>query len=323
MTNWRMVLLLAAGYVLIGSASAPAMETTLEVVAGYDDNAAEISDTEGSAMARYLARLRLPVSAESSGVDLDAYLEALYCQYFSLDDNQQVRAGAELSTPWWRSRIGAALFAEAALYRDDLVTEDEHNTLIVGGELQWLADARLTVFFQQTFGKTDYLNRVSLPGQRAYAMRRGSGNGYGGQGQTVETEQTFLSRDDTLWTSEMTATYALSSEIEVALSFLYRSVDSSDAWESYGELGGSSQVTWYSPGFMEVSAYGYWSKRDYDNTPDGDERRDDVYGFALETSRSMGPFELLARFDGAVNDSPVAGEDYRKTVVLCGVSYTF
>jgi hypothetical protein len=318
-----LVAVLATGYLLLSCAGVLAMEATFEVAGGYDDNATEVPDGEGSAMARYLARLWLPVLAESNGTGVDVYLEGRYCQYFSLDDNQQLRTGTELSLAPWKNRLRVGLFAEVSMYRDNLVAEDEYNTLIVGGDLQWLADAQLAFSFQQTFSKVDYQNQVSLPGQRGYAVGRGRGMGSGGQGQPVIDERTTLSRNDTLWTSEMMATYVLSPNIDVDLSVLYCSSDSSNNYESNVELGGYSQVIWYYSEFMEFYASGYWSKLDYEDAPAEDERRDDVYGFTLGASRFVGALELSARFDRTVNDSSIAGENYRKSVVLCGVSYTF
>lgn len=321
--RWLFIFL-AAGYLLLSSTGALALETTLEVAAGYDDNAAEVSDAEGSGMVRYLARLLLPVLAESDAPDLNVYLEGMYNQYFSLDDSHQLRAGTELLTAPWNNRLRAVLFAEAVMYRDNLVAEDDQNALLVGAGLQWLADARLTLSLQQTYSRVDYQNPVSLPGQRSYAVDRGRGKGSGGQGPSGgDDEWITLSRNDTLWTTEAMATYAMSPDVQVDISVLYCGADSSDAYESYRELGGFGQLSWYYSEFLEFFASGYWSKLDYDDVPEGDDRSDDAYGFTLGASRSLGALELFARYDRSVNESPVVGEDYRKSVVLCGVSYTF
>lgn len=318
-----MILCLAAGCLLVCSPGALALESIFEIGAGYDDNAAEVTDGEGSGMARYLARLRRPVTEEPAGPRLELYLEAMYCQYFSLDDNRQVRAGTELTTAPWHNRLLAGLFAEVVAYRDDLVAEDEHNTVLVGGSLQWLADARLTLSLQPTFSRVEYQNPVSLPGQRVYQVGKGKGKGSGGKDTVVETEWVTLSQEDSIWSAEMMATYAMSPEIQTDLSLLYRDASSSNVYESYRELGGYAGVFWYPAESLRVFASGYLSRLDYDVAPEDIERSDDVYGVSLGASWWVESLKLFVQFDQTVKDSPISGEDYTKSVALCGVSYTF
>lgn len=318
-----MALCLAAGCLLLPFTGAEALDTTFEVGAGYDSNAAEVSDGEGSGMARYLARFRQPVTEESAGASLDLYLEAVYCQYFDLDDNRQLRAGTQLTTGRWNDRFQTGLFAEVVAYRDDLVTEDEYNSVLVGGSLQWLADARLTLSLQPTFSRVDYLNPVSLPGQRGFAVGKGKGKGPGGQDMVVEDVWVTLSQKDAIWYTELTATYAMGPKLQTSLSFLYRNASSSNDYESYQELGAYAGVFWYPSAFIEVFASGYRSQLDYDLAPDNIERRDDAYGASLGAAWWMESLKLFVQFDQTVNDSPIIGEDYKKSVALCGVSYTF
>lgn len=323
---WRygwMVFFLAAGCLLLSFTVAPAMDTTFEVAAGYDDNAAEVTDGEGSGLARYRVGFSQPIRTEAAGPDLDLFLEGLYSQYFSLDDNYQLRAGTEFTTLPWHNRLQTSLFAEVMLYRDDLVAEDERNSLLVGGELQWLVDARLTLSIQEVFSKVDYRNQVSLPGQRAYSVGSGRGRGAGGQHVVIEEEWTTLSRDDTLWTTELMAFYAISPDIQADISFLYSDANSSDDYESYQELGGTSRVSWYYSEFLEIFVSGFWSKLDYGTVLEVEAHSDDVYGFTIGGNRSIGAFNVFVELDRTVNDSPVDGEDFKKSVVLCGVSYTF
>jgi hypothetical protein len=339
-TNWRqlwkydryknrlldmkyVILFLAAGNLLLSGAGATAMEATLEVAGGYDDNVARVPAGEGSAMARYLALLWLPVTGNADAPGLDLYLEGMYCQYFSLDDNQQLRVGTEVYTAPWKDRFRAGLFGEATLYRDSLVAEDEHNTLLAGGVLQWMVDARLTLSLQQTFSKVEYKNPVSLPGLRIYTVGKGKGRGTAGRETIGEGESTAVSQEDTVSVTEVMASYAMGPDFQTDLSFLYRDSNSSNDYESHQEIGGYAKITWFCTDFLDVFASGHFSTLDYETAPGGIARSDDAYGFGLGGNWWVGSAKLFANFDRTINDSPFSGEEFRKSVALCGVSFTF
>jgi hypothetical protein len=299
------------------------MDITFEVAAGYDDNPAEVSEAEGTGMVQYRVQLGQSVWKNEAGSSLEFYLDTMYSQYIDFDDNYLLRVGTELFSAPWLDRFRAGLFAEGTAYRDDLVLEDEYNTLLVGSNLQWLADARLTLWLQETYSRVDYRNPVSLPGQRSYALGMGRGKGPGGRNRTVEEEWITYSQEDSVWSTELTAVYSIGPDIQTDLSFLYRDIDSSSAFESYREIGGSLQWVWFASEFVKVFASGYWSNLEYDAGPGENERSDDVYGFSLGGSRSLGRANMFVQYDQVMDDSQIVGEDYEKMVVLCGVSYTF
>ena len=302
--------------------NARALDTSIEIAAGYDDNAVEVPEGEGSGVSRYRVQLAQPVFKDGKGPDLDLYFDAVYSQYFSLEDNYRLRAGTALSVASGEGRFHPGLFTEVVAYRDDLVAEDEYNTLLAGGNLQWLVDARLTLLLAQTFSWVDYQNRVSLPGQRVYGV--GKGKGAGGRNWVSGEEPVTFSREDTLWATELIATYYMTPDIQADVSCLYRNASSSADYESYQELGGSVKMRWFCSD-VEIFTSGFWSRLCYDAVPEGmdPDRGDDVYGFGLGAGRSVGEIRLFAQFDKTVNDSPVVGEEYEKLVVLCGVTCSF
>ncbi len=308
---------------LLPFSMANALEPSVEISAGYDSNPAEVSEAEGSGIVQYRAQLAQPVWKNEAGAGLEFYLDTVYSQYLDFDDNYLLKAGTELSSALWRDRFRAGLFAEAASYRDDLVMEDEYNTLLVGGHLQWLADARLTLWLHETYSRVDYQNPVSLPGQRSYGLGMGKRKGPGGRNQGAENEWITYSQKDSIWSNELTATYATGPESQTDLSVLYRDVGSSSVFESYREVGGFFQWVWFASEHLEVYASGYWSRLEYDAAPGEVERSDDVYGFDLGGSLSLGSVKVFVQFDRETNDSPIVDEDYNKMVALCGVSYTY
>jgi hypothetical protein len=309
-------------YLLLCS-NVQALETTFEVAAGYDDNVAEVTDGEGSGIIQYRARFGQSLLKDIKGPGLDLYVDSEYSQYVDLENNYRLHAGVEFSTGPWHDRFRSSLFSEAVVYRDDLVMEDEHNTLFVGGNLQWIADARLTLSLQQTFSRVSYRNPVSLPGQRIYAVGKGKGKGPGGQEPIVEDEWVTFSQKDSVWSTEIMAICALGPDFETDLSILYRDSNSSNEYESYQEIGGYARMTWFYMEFLEAFVSGYWSKLDYDLAPESIERSDDVYGVSLGANWWVKGVKMFLQLDQTVNDSPVTGEDYKKSVALCGISHTF
>ena len=319
---WHIVIFFTAMYLPFCS-SVPAMDTTFELATGYDDNVAEVTEAEGSGMVQYRAQFAQSLLKEKTGPEFDLFLDAVYSQYFDFENNFQVRLGTELSTAPFFDRFRAGMFVEAVAYRDDLVAEDEYNTLLVGGNIQWLATARLTLSLRQTFSKVDYQNSVSLPGQRIYTVDMGKGKGSGGHETIVEDEWITLSQEDSVSATEMMATYAMGPDFQTDLSFLYRDSSSSNDYETYQEIGGYAKITWFCTESLEVFVSGYLSTLDYETAPEGIDRSDDIHGASLGGNWWMGSVKLFVQVDRTENDSPISGEDYQKSVALCGVSYTF
>ena len=298
-----------------------ALDTDLEVSAGYDDNPAEVDEMDGSGFARYRARLMQSFSGDAKGADADIFLDAAYEHYFDLEDNYRLRAGGTLDIATGNDRFLPGLFAEVSAYRDDLVADDERDELLLGGFLEWLVDARLTLTLRQAFAWSDYRNRVSLPGQRAHSM--GKGKGRGRQQQIPVDELITYDRDDDIRSTEAAATWYVTPDVQADFSFQYRDVASSDDYESFQEVGGSARIGWFNPKVAEIFLTGFWSKLDYEDAPEDIEREDDLYGFGIGANREMGKMTLYIRYDRTVNDSPVDGENYEKAVAQCGVIYSF
>ena len=304
-------------------APAGALDTDLEISVGYDDNPAEVDDMDGSGFARYRAQLTQSFFKETEAPDVDIFIDAAYEQYFDLENNYQLRAGASLDIPSGSDRFFPGLFAEAAAYRDDLVADDERDELILGGFVQWLVDARLTLTLRQAFAWSDYRNRVSLPGQRAHFVDRGKGKGPGGRQPLPVDDLITYARDDDIWSTEASATYYFTADIQADFSIQYRDVASSDEFESFQEYGGSARIGWFNPKVAEIFLTGFWSKLDYEDAPQDIGREDDFYGFGIGANRQVGMITLYVRLDRTVNDSPVEGENYKKVVAECGLVYSF
>lgn len=297
------------------------VDASMEAAIGYDDNAAEVSDGDGSGFGEYRLRLTQLFLRETKWIDGDVFLEGSYTQYFDLDDNYRISAGGNLAFSTWRDRLRPGLFAEALAYRDDLVAEDEQDRYRVGGGLEWIADARLTLALRGSWAWADYLNAVSRPGERM--VPPGMGMGFqGGRPDPPGREESF-SRDDTIGMIEAGATLYPTPDIQADLWVRGGRVDSSAEFESYRENGISAWTQWMPGEAWRVFVAGSWARFDYDKSPGGTDRKDDLYTINLGIRRFIGDFEIFAQFNRTENDSPVDGEGFVKTVTQCGVAYSF
>ena len=303
------------------ASSVVALTPSMEVAIGYDDNPAELADKDGSGVARYRVLLEQGIFKETPGPEADLFFEAGYGQYFNVEDDYQVRAGASLTVASKYERFKPGLFAEAAVHRDDLVAEDERDELILGGFMQCRVDARLSIFLRQTFSRTNYQNRVSLPGQRSYFV--GKGKGPGDADRKPEDELTTFYRKDHTWSTEIAAAWYISSEFKADLSCRYLDVASTADFESYKELGGSTRLGWFWMKSTELFLSGFWYRLDYESAPQLLERKDEFYGFSIGGNRPVRKMRLFIQYDYTMNDSPVSGENYRKSVMQCGAVYSF
>ena len=313
-------LLLTVGYLYLCT-PVLALDTDLEITIGYDDNPAEVNDTDGSGFARYRIQLGQSFFKDAKGPDVDIYFDTAYDHYFDLEDNYRLRAGATLDAAPGFARFHPGLFTEAVAYRDDLVADDERDELVFGGFIQWVVDAQFTLTFRELFSRVDYRNRVSLPGQRAH--NTGRRKGPGGHQQPPDDDLITFTRDDDIWSSEAVATYYISADIQADLSFRYRDVASSDNFESLQEYGGSARIGWFNPKMVEIFLSGFWSSLEYEEAPQNIDRSDDFYGFGVGANREMGKITVYLQFDRIINDSPVEGENYEKAVAQCGIVYSF
>jgi hypothetical protein len=162
---------------------------------------------------------------------------------------------------------------------------------------------------------------VSLPGERYQFVGRGKGPG--GPNQKPADELTTFSRKDDTWSTEPAITWYISPVFQADLSCLYRDVDSDADFESFQEVGGSVGLGWFPADSINLFMSGFWSRLDFEKTPELLERRDEFYGFSFRGGRSVGKMEFFIQYDRTINDSPVIGEDFKKSVLQCGAGYTF
>jgi len=319
-----------------------AAELSINCSAGYDNNPALSEESEGSAFAGYgLGLFQALPSPEPLSMGLKA--SARYRDHFSLGDNYRLEAGYELSFPLLRGRLIPSAMAGAALYRDQLVEEDERNEFFIGLGLAWVISPKATLFFHPGVRWLDYMNDSSVYGGRTVAASPGgrgglgrlassSGNGPGqsgphggngsphGQGPDDQAYSSVVypARDDRLVSLAADLDLALSKSVICDLYLAYAGLSSSLGSESrdQAELGitieARAKDVWV--GEITVSLKGSW----FDES-----RTDNTGSVVLRLSRLLGAWAFFIEAGLSRNDSSVEGESYSQGVVQCGVSWSY
>ncbi len=323
---------LPAVIVLLTFTPAGAWTILLESGAGYNDNVAESPEAEGSGFLMYHSGLTHRFSFSGLYPDIDLYADGVYYDYFDADDQYQMKAGTVLTWSAVNGRLRPAVLGEGLIYRDDLMIDDERNEEMVGGQLEWLYSARLTLRAVQTLRWADYTNPVlyieretPVPGTR----NPGGGPGpvYPGPGvppglrpgEILRSE----SRDDRLWRSALQGTIYINSSLWTDISLEYLRLDSSVDVESFREYALFGSLVWQPADNWEIFVTGGWQEADYDDTPRDIDRTDTIRTTGAGVSRFFGNLEVFGRVQWRKTDSDLAGEEYRQTVVQCGVLWSF
>ncbi len=212
------------------------------------------------------------------------------------------------------------IFSEAAIYRDNFISEDERDEIITGGAVEWLATGRLSFIFRQSWNWNDYKALVILyTGSHTSESGKGMGwgNGYGGENQ----HQQSFSRDDRISSSELEGRFFLSPTIETSLSAEYSYLNSSVETESYLQNGLYFSFLWKPHDMWEISAKSFWKDTDYDD-PTLD-RTDKTCFISLGISYFIRNFEIFFQIEHTENDSSLETETYNQMVTQCGFLFSF
>ena len=128
------------------------------VSVGYDNNASLSQEEKNSAFVSYRAKLGFHIIPQNAAYESDIFAEAIYRDYFTLEDNYRMKASGYMT---WHTAGGLmfpGIFAELSSYRDGLNPADEKDGVLVGGKLDWLASARITLGIQQVLSWQNYIN---------------------------------------------------------------------------------------------------------------------------------------------------------------------
>lgn len=318
-------LFLVIGLAMMPPVNAQALETDLELAVGYDDNVPKSSEPEDSSFALYRIRLAQLFSWDALSADGDVFLEGEYHEYFRLSDKYQLKTGASLGTGFANDRLLPRIFCEGLLYRDNYVEDDDRNEIMIGGQADWIVNARLTLGIRQTISRADYRNPALICSEPLHSSQMGNGNG-NGNGMMMGhryCRKSDISRDDDFYATGLQGTVYLSPETNTVLSLEHNRLDSSVATESFLQNGVNLSFLWIPADVWEVSVNTAWRHFDYDESSEDADRTDTRYLAGFGVSRFIKNIELFFHTEWTKNDSDSASESYRQTVTKCGVNLSF
>jgi hypothetical protein len=318
-----------AAFLLIPVLETPALDTSIQLAAGYDDNPSLSADATASSFACYQIKLAHSFFSDLPSVDGGLFMNGMYQDYFSVEDNYQFNAGASLIFPLSEGRLLPGIYSDVLLYRDNFTEEDDRNDIAVGGQIDWLANARLTLGIRQEWTWSDYRNPVDDVSGSGHTCEMTtdhtacSGQGQGqGQGQGHRYGQiTSQDRDDRLSITGLHALLFLTPEVQTDLSLEYNRLSSSVNTESYRQTGAVLSLLWMPHNLWEIRLETAYKRAEYDE--EVSDRTDTTYHTNWGITRFINNFEIFFQMEWTKNNSPLETEDYRQTVTQCGVIWSF
>jgi hypothetical protein len=294
------------------SASASATDISVAMAVGHDDNPTQSPEPISSMFSLYRIGLSQPFFVDSPLVDSKGYIGSKYQDYFNVKDNYQIYAGGSFAMPLADGRLVPDFFYEGTIFRDNELPADSMNEHCLGGRLEWLPYARLTLEIQQTLCWQNYINEDDV-----YA------NGGPKNINKQDIGQQTYSRDDRLYATGFLFYYNFTPETDAELLFTHDRLSSTIAEESHVENGVKLSLLWEPLNIWEISGTISWDKSVYDDPTDGIDRQDTAWNIGAGISRLVGQYELFFRVNRTDNNSSLSEETYTNMVTLCGVSRSF
>lgn len=306
------------------------------VSVGYDNNASLSQEEKNSAFVSYRAKLGFHIIPQNAAYESDIFAEAIYRDYFTLEDNYRMKASGYMT---WHTAGGLmfpGIFAELSSYRDGLNPADEKDGVLVGGKLDWLASARITLGIQQVLSWQNYINSAEWyahrdnpsPLPRISAMLFQPPSSSPSLPMSISAPPAAENhRNEMLRATTLRCIVYLSSELRSEAFWEYIRSDFSIAPESYIEKGIGLSLVWTPIESWEITPSAYWKRFDYDNVsgdfPDNTERQDTEREIGLNISYFFKKVEVFAKIDIIDNHSDFGTESYRRTITQCGINWSF
>ena len=325
-----------------------AMDLSVELSGGYDDNPALTETPTGRFFAHYGVSLNQEILQRSEYV-VEGLVTLDYRDYEADSDYMRLEGGMSLFYAPPGSRFQARFSAGAALYRDHLVEEDERDEAFASVRLDMVASPKLTLGMSHTWRWLDYRNphvpfeargysgASSQPG-RGGGILGGSSHvpiptadldkgrkngGPAGRGKHGMTGKGTPDRDDVLVDTALHLDVFPAPSVNVGVYAGYAEANSSLDLETFSRLYAGFFLEWIPADLWRVELGGGWKESRYDEAPGDIDRRDVTRLAYVELGRRFGALGAFSRISWLENDSPLAVESYTQKVVQCGFSWAF
>jgi hypothetical protein len=306
-------MLITGGITVSMQSVAFALDMTIGIGAGYDDNVNATPDESGSAFAACRLYLSHQFLHETAYGKSHLYLDGFCKQYVEFDNNISMNAGADYSCYPGDKRFMVSGLIGVGMYRDNEDAHDEFDQMKAGGKVTYFyTGATRFEFFQLC-----YWNQYLEPDYEisGYSLNPGSGtNG------TVSTPiYTLEDRRDVYLLSELGMHHQLHPMFGITLFALYGRLFSTITTENYYGNGGffSCRLS-PSPSWGVSVETSIWKNNFDDNS-----RTDSYSASGLVMNMFFDRYELFFRTDFIRNDSTLDWETYQRLIMQCGVSIFF
>ena len=323
-----------------------AVDLLSELSAGYDSNPALIDPSDGSGFSIYALGAEHWVGL-SEDFALDLSVAGRYQDYWSVEDNYRLQAGAALSYIVAEGRFLPSLVGEVAAYRDALIEADERNEAMVGINADWIISNRLTLGFEQSFRWLGYLNWAK-PFSGKGQGRNPDNEGKGGKNAPAASPSSwqlptapgkqpsgkgnrllntlYPPRNNVLMVTGVDLDVFMMSPLTGRLYAAYGDLSSSLDMESFREVQAGAALSWIPADQWRTVFEATWYRTQYYSVPENITRvRRTNYSWSagVQISRFWGDFELFGQVGWKSGDAPLDYESYTQTVIQCGLSYSF
>jgi len=317
---------------LISAVRGEALDTSIELAAGYDDNVTSASAETGSGFTFYRTELAQQFFSDHPSIDSSIFVEGAYRDYFRVSDRYELKAGLSFDFSLMNGRLVPGLISEGLIYRDEFMEEDDCDEIMVGGRIKWSFSERVTLEVRQDWYWTDYSEPVVIehdPGPPDPGPGPGPGPGpmdpghHGRMADDPPSLQETVDLNERIRSTGVQLVVYLTPSVQADLLAEYDRMTSSIDADEYSENSLSLSLLWTPSDLWEISAMTGWEDIDYDHDPDNIDQTETAYNANLRISRFIEPFELFFKVEWTENDSPFDDGSYRQTVTQCGVILSF
>lgn len=304
---------------LIPAVRAEALDTSVELTVGYDDNVPASSDATESGFAFYRAELLQQFFSDHPAINSDIFIEGDYYDFFQVSDRYELKAGVSFGLSLMDGRLVPGIISEGLIYRDEYMEADDCDEIMAGGRLKWLFSEQMMLEARQTWRRTDYKE----PAVIGPDPRPDTGPGYYGEKTDDPPPLKTIDIEERVRSTGLQLVVYLASSIQAELMATYNRLTSSMDADAYREKGLSISLLWMPSSLWEISAMTGWGEVDYDHDPPNTDWTENIFDASFGISRFIDPFELFFKVERTENDSSLDGDSYRQTVTQCGVILSF
>lgn len=309
---------------LLPALPAVALESSLEVAVGYNDNVFSDAEAAGSSFAQG----ELAVEAllcEGERWRLFGYSEGRYRDYLRFDPQWQALCGLAAQRRFLNGAVHGTFFAELERYRDDEIAEDENDSVQLSPRLKWFIDERISLAVQIDYQASRYRQqpaaaRGAASQQTPAPLPPGGATGGAANGVAGGAAPSSPPRDrhDRLQQLLVTLNYRWSADWQSDVSALASHNDSTLRREDYEEV--LVEKRWiYTPAARWSAEF--WAARRWRDYRDDSEQRWQL-GVQLNGDYPLLP-PIYMRVEKLWNDSSFSADNYSEMVSQCGFSWVF